>query len=315
MNILEEHLKKYSSYSETELNRLVLMVLDIETLFTLICKEEDADSKHIYFFLFKLLRKSMINPNVNNADTREENCVEAYLGKPPFEEPPIVRAILNFLFCKYGKSSDSELQNMYETTKLFLYCLNFWKFETPTSFIRRQSSTGKFRLSSSVVSNTSGKATANNSKLSLATEDANSNDQLSTNAKNEINALQQKIISLYKLNYTRWMCYNYVPSFCDSLERHETVNIFGITFLKLIYSSVRHELQEKLLSDKERISVEKRSILFNYLPKLLNSLEEELNDDNSQIWSQSSNHSNSITIYETEIHSNLSIILLIHSLF
>jgi histone acetyltransferase len=300
ITLLEEHLKKYNSYTENELNRLVLTALDVETLFTLICKEEDADSKHIYFFLFKLLRKSMLNQNVSN---RDDNSIEAHLGKPPFGEPSIVKAVLNFLFCKYGKSSESELQNMYETSKLFLYCLNLWKFETPTSFIRRQSNTIKIKQPGSVVNSVSSKATTN-SKLMLNADDANSSNQSLASTKSDLNTLQQKLISLYKLNYTRWMCYNYVPSFCDSLERHETVNIFGISFLKLIYTSIKHELQEKFLNDKEKIPVEKRSILFNYLPRLLNSLEEELNDDSSQIWNQSFNNSNSLAVYETEIYSN-----------
>ncbi len=120
-------------------------ISDSKTLFALICKEEDADSKHIYFFLFKLLQKSIRSKRDDQTPTTSSNenasplvSVEAHLGKPPFEEPSITKALNNFLFCKYGKAGDLELQHMFEACKLFLYCLNMWKFETPTMFARRQ---------------------------------------------------------------------------------------------------------------------------------------------------------------------------------
>ena len=125
---------------------------------------------------------------------------------------------------RYGKSGDPELQNMFEACKLFLYCLNMWKFETPATFAKRQ--------------------------CQQASKESN-----------------QKVLSLYKLNYTRWMCYNYVPSFCRSLQKCETIRIFGLSFLRLVYSLVRAELQEKFLSEKEKIPIEKRLILWNHLPK------------------------------------------------
>jgi histone acetyltransferase len=148
------------------LNRLLKKVLDIETLFSLICKEEDADAKHIYFFLFKLLRKSilthpqtpststLISPTTPPSSTPATSSslttinaptnpasVEAHLGRPPFEEPCITKAIVNFLVCKYGGSKlsaiDVDLQYMFEASKLLLYCLNMWKFENPSSFTKR----------------------------------------------------------------------------------------------------------------------------------------------------------------------------------
>ena len=118
---------------------------------------------------------------------------------------------------------------MFEASKLFLYCLNLWKFETPTMFAKRQTN--------SIKSN------------------------LTTNENN------QKILSLYKLNYTRWMCYNYVPSFCTSLQKCETIMIFGLSFLRLVYALVKQELLDKFLNEKDKIPIEKRLILWNHLPK------------------------------------------------
>jgi histone acetyltransferase len=133
-----------------------------------------------------------------------------------------LKGIVNFIFSKYGKSGDSELHNMFEAGKLFLYCLNLWKFENPTSFVKRKN----------------------------------------LNSENDEN-----LMATYKLNYTRWMCYNYVPSFCDSLGKYDTIMIFGISFLKLVYSIIKLDLQEKFSNEKDKIPLEKRQIVWNHLPK------------------------------------------------
>jgi histone acetyltransferase len=65
-----DHIRQYTAYTDTQLNHLLQTALDVETLFSLICKEEDADSKHIYFFLFKLLRKSILNKETAVNDSK-----------------------------------------------------------------------------------------------------------------------------------------------------------------------------------------------------------------------------------------------------
>lgn len=42
--------------SEEEMNRLLGIVLDVEYLYTCVHKEEDADTKQVYFSLFKVSR-------------------------------------------------------------------------------------------------------------------------------------------------------------------------------------------------------------------------------------------------------------------
>ena len=44
-------------------------------------KEEDADTKQVYFYLFKLLRKGILQMS--------KVTVEGPLGTPPFEKPSI----------------------------------------------------------------------------------------------------------------------------------------------------------------------------------------------------------------------------------
>ena len=45
---------------DTELDRLLGIVVDVENLFMCVHKEEDTDTKQVYFYLFKLLRKCIL---------------------------------------------------------------------------------------------------------------------------------------------------------------------------------------------------------------------------------------------------------------
>lgn len=73
---------------EDELNRLLGIVVDVENLFMCVHKEEDADTKQVYFYLFKLLRKSIMQMS--------QPSVEGPLGNPPFEKPSIAKVRINF---------------------------------------------------------------------------------------------------------------------------------------------------------------------------------------------------------------------------
>lgn len=64
------------------------MVIDVENLFMCVHKEEDADTKQVYFYLFKLLRKGILQ--MSNV------TVEGPLGTPPFEKPSIGKVCLFF---------------------------------------------------------------------------------------------------------------------------------------------------------------------------------------------------------------------------
>lgn len=47
--------------SEDEINRLLGMVVDVENLFMSVHKEEDTDTKQVYFYLFKVT-KGLVTP-------------------------------------------------------------------------------------------------------------------------------------------------------------------------------------------------------------------------------------------------------------
>lgn len=52
-----EHVSHLENVSEEEINRLLGMVVDVENLFMSVHKEEDTDTKQVYFYLFKVNRQ------------------------------------------------------------------------------------------------------------------------------------------------------------------------------------------------------------------------------------------------------------------
>ncbi|EDO43844.1 predicted protein [Nematostella vectensis] len=116
------HISQLQSISEDELDRLLCMVVDVENLFMCVHKEEDADTKQVYFYLFKLLRKCILQMSTPT--------VEGQLGTPPFEKPSIAKAVINFVLHKFGHLPQREWQIMHDLAKMFLHCLNHWKLET-----------------------------------------------------------------------------------------------------------------------------------------------------------------------------------------
>uniref|UniRef100_F6RUG3 Histone acetyltransferase n=1 Tax=Ornithorhynchus anatinus TaxID=9258 RepID=F6RUG3_ORNAN len=126
---LADHVSHLENVSEDEISRLLGMVVDVENLFMSVHKEEDTDTKQVYFYLFKLLRKCILQM------TRP--VVEGSLGSPPFEKPNIEQGVLNFVQYKFSHLAPKERQTMYELSKMFLLCLNYWKLETPAQFRQR----------------------------------------------------------------------------------------------------------------------------------------------------------------------------------
>jgi len=63
--------------SEEEINRLLGMVVDVENLFMSVHKEEDTDTKQVYFYLFK------VRPGLGTALPRARGSLE--LGCSPTE--------------------------------------------------------------------------------------------------------------------------------------------------------------------------------------------------------------------------------------
>ncbi|XP_012270627.1 histone acetyltransferase KAT2A [Orussus abietinus] len=121
---LENHITHLPTQNDEEINKLLGMVVDVDNIFMGMHREEDPDTKKVYYYLFKLLRKCILSMT--------KPTIEGPLGQPPFERPSIAKAITNFVLYKFGHLSQREWQAMYDLAKMFLHCLNHWNFETPS---------------------------------------------------------------------------------------------------------------------------------------------------------------------------------------
>nr|XP_057902749.1 histone acetyltransferase KAT2B isoform X2 [Doryrhamphus excisus] len=124
---LGDHVTHLEHISEDEINRLLGIVLDVEYLNTCVHKEEDADTKQVYFSLFKLLRKSILQMGKPMLEAQES---------PPFERPSIEQGVNNFVQYKFSHLPSKERQTIVELAKMFLNQINYWQLETPSQ--RRQ---------------------------------------------------------------------------------------------------------------------------------------------------------------------------------
>lgn len=121
---LQSHISHLGEIADDQLTDLLGTIIDVENLFMSMQREDDQDTKKVYYYLFRLLRQCIIS--------RTQPLIRGPLGDPPFETPSIAKAVTNFVFHKYSHLSAPELQSMMDVAKTFLHCLNNWKFEAPS---------------------------------------------------------------------------------------------------------------------------------------------------------------------------------------
>ena len=87
---LASHLSTLDGKTDEELDVVLSMLADVETLYICVQNEKDEDTKKLYTALFKLLRKCVlqaVKPSV------------AIMGNPPFENPTIEKVSRLFNKC------------------------------------------------------------------------------------------------------------------------------------------------------------------------------------------------------------------------
>uniref|UniRef100_A0A672HJE5 Histone acetyltransferase n=1 Tax=Salarias fasciatus TaxID=181472 RepID=A0A672HJE5_SALFA len=113
---LADHVSHLENVSEDEINRLLGMVVDVENLFMSVHKEEDTDTKQVYFYLL---------------------CNFCFFLRTSLSWRAPLEGVLNFVQYKFSHLAPKERQTMFELSKMFLLCLNYWKLETPTQYRQR----------------------------------------------------------------------------------------------------------------------------------------------------------------------------------
>lgn len=83
----------------------------------------------------------------------------------------------------------------------------------------------------------------------------------------------------YHVIYSRWLCFCYVPVFIESLALKDPVQIFGMMYLRQIFSSVTNNWQ---MTAKKRCQTDRQKALLN---EFIQQLKQEVFSDESPIWS------------------------------
>ncbi|ERL93579.1 hypothetical protein D910_10867 [Dendroctonus ponderosae] len=90
--------------------------------------------------------------------------------------------------------------------------------------------------------------------------------------------------SLYTIEYTRWLIFCHIPTFCDSLPHYETTQVFGRRLLRAVFKYIRKQMMDQFHKERDSMSPEKKIMLLNHFPPFLNQLDEEIYSPNSPIW-------------------------------
>jgi hypothetical protein len=109
-------------------------MIDIETIFIVLQKDplaiEDQETKQIYHYLFRLLRKGVAACSNPVPDFQT-------LGTPPYEEPCIARAIMALLAFRFGHYAPLEWHALVDLGKILLHTINVFKLEVPSVVVPR----------------------------------------------------------------------------------------------------------------------------------------------------------------------------------
>ena len=130
----ERHISNILKLTDEEVDELVGTMVDIETLFVILQRDasaaEDAETKQIYHYLFRLLRKSVAACCSPVPDFQT-------LGKPPYEEPTIGRALMSLIAFHYGHISAEEWTTIVELAKILCHTINVGKLDAPSVAMQR----------------------------------------------------------------------------------------------------------------------------------------------------------------------------------
>ncbi|KAH0517304.1 Histone acetyltransferase KAT2B [Microtus ochrogaster] len=352
---LAAHVSHLENASEEEMNRLLGIVLDVEYLFTCVHKEEDADTKQVYFYLFKPKERKEERREEERREERrrgekkrreeerrrgeeerreekrreeEERRGEKRREEKRREEEErrggeerrerdgwkrrelwiswiwIVEASISVLLFADGSGQRPQC---YDPGQCLLAGYTGCKPHGLQLLRKSILQRGKPVVEGSLekkppFEKPSIEQGVNNFvqyKFShLPSKERQTTVELAKMFLNRINywhleaPSQRRLrspnddISGYKENYTRWLCYCNVPQFCDSLPRYETTKVFGRTLLRSVFTIMRRQLLEQARQEKDKLPLEKRTLILTHFPKFLSMLEEEVYSQNSPIWDQ-----------------------------
>lgn len=134
----EKHISDLIKLTDVAIDELIGTMVDIETIFLVLQKDplmDDAETKQIFHYLFRLLRKSVSTCCSPLPDF-------ATLGRPPYEEPSISRALMALIAFKYCHVNSFEWAAVVDLGKILLHTINNCKMDSPSVAALRVGSTG-----------------------------------------------------------------------------------------------------------------------------------------------------------------------------
>ncbi|KAJ8932177.1 hypothetical protein NQ314_014864 [Rhamnusium bicolor] len=96
--------------------------------------------------------------------------------------------------------------------------------------------------------------------------------------------VSQEEATIYKIEYTRWLVFCHVPTFCDSLQHFDTTMVFGRTLLRAVFKYIRKQIMDQFHRERDTMPQERRVLLLTNFPPFLNQLDQEIYAPNSPIW-------------------------------
>lgn len=76
----------------------------------------------------------------------------------------------------------------------------------------------------------------------------------------------------------------YIPTFCDSLQRYDTTDVFGRTLLRFLLKYIRKPIIEWFHKGRNNLPLQRSALLSTNFPLFLNQLDEEVCEEMSPIW-------------------------------
>ncbi|XP_044750210.1 histone acetyltransferase KAT2A isoform X2 [Coccinella septempunctata] len=102
--------------------------------------------------------------------------------------------------------------------------------------------------------------------------------------------VRQEEMTIYRVEYRRWLVFCHIPMFCDSLKHTDTTMAFGKTLLRTVFKHIKKQIMDQFHRARDQMTQERRVMLLTHFPPFLNVLDKELFAPSSPIFDPDFKH-------------------------
>ncbi|CAF0776644.1 unnamed protein product [Didymodactylos carnosus] len=244
------HSNRWLNANEQQIEYGIQLLLDADWLITMgASNEHDLSTNRIILFTAQVLHNTIGDPFNYSVSAGLGNLI----GSPPFEQPTILTAVINFVAYQYTKAIENKIQIIFEAAKHFLHLINTWKMPSIVSYILSKQKTEQTSINSDKVMKTIPKndetiltdekpqAAPVNGDESQPSCSSSSSFSQTTSTKKPLDNRE------YELWYARWTSYCILPQICNkTMIKYDCINIFGLTYMKYIYEHFKVEILKRI---------------------------------------------------------------------